>query len=536
MMVLATSANAQWVFNPVTGNEYRLTVGFYWGASDTSASTPPDWWDAEDEAVSYGGHLATINDAAENAWLVSTFGTGSLHIGLTDWGSEGTFYWINGEPVTYTNWDAGQPDNAHAGGEDTTHLNHNGAPFWNDLGAQGNSGNHPNPYQGIVERTAVPEPATFTCLGALLFLVGIRRFRKEDRENSDQMKLKNIIVSIGTFAALLIAFVAPTTPGFAQGGGGTGGGTIFFINGAGGGYNTNYLWSMNSNGSNVAQLGFWGHFNVPSRALHNGHRWHLTTLQIPNETYPNGNPRMEVFAMRDDYDSVLNNNGDTRVQLTNEPSIQPYFGWFQGMHWMPGDAGVSFKARRWVGTEPVEGGLYTATLEYRADGNIIGITSQPTVPSVAFPLDATGSPTFNRFSWGSSSTKVAYTDNPETGIWIADLTSGVKTRIFTGGVGYLDWSQDGTKFVFGSGVIRTMKSNGTGIKNVIAPKYVNGVYVSGFAHAYLNPAGTHITCVGIIHPAGGGTDNDVFRANVSGGSLANLTNSPALVEVPVGWR
>ena len=159
-MVLTAAANAQWFFNPATGNEYRITQGTFWGASDTSAPTPPDWWGAEAEAVASGGHLVTINDAAENSWLVTTFGTGSLWIGLTDWGSEGTFYWISGEPVTYLNWDVGQPDNAHAGGEDTTHLNHNGAPLWNDLGVQGNSPFHPNPYGGIIERAVVPEPAT----------------------------------------------------------------------------------------------------------------------------------------------------------------------------------------------------------------------------------------------------------------------------------------------------------------------------------------------------------------------------------------
>ena len=163
-MMFTAPANAQWFFNSATGHEYRLTQGTYWGASDTSTPTPPDWWDAEAEAVASSGHLATINDAAENNWLVATFGTDSLHIGLTDWGSEGTFYWISGEPVTYLNWDVGQPDNAHAGGEDTTHLNHNGAPFWNDLGARGNSPFHPDPYSGIIERAAVPEPTTIVTL------------------------------------------------------------------------------------------------------------------------------------------------------------------------------------------------------------------------------------------------------------------------------------------------------------------------------------------------------------------------------------
>src|SRR5206468_12545430 len=96
--------------------------------------------------------LATINDVAENLWLRDIFGPYHYWVGLTDWGSEGTFYWISGEPVTYLNWDTGQPDNAHAGGEDTVHINHFGSFGWNDLGAQGNSPYHPNPYRGIIER------------------------------------------------------------------------------------------------------------------------------------------------------------------------------------------------------------------------------------------------------------------------------------------------------------------------------------------------------------------------------------------------
>src|SRR6476661_4163642 len=69
LFALVTSGNAQWIFNPATGHEYRLTCGEYWGASDTSVPTPPDWFDAEAEAVAFGGHLATINDEAENLWL-----------------------------------------------------------------------------------------------------------------------------------------------------------------------------------------------------------------------------------------------------------------------------------------------------------------------------------------------------------------------------------------------------------------------------------------------------------------------------------
>jgi len=50
-----------WIYNPGTTHCYRLTQ-------------VQNWYDAVAEANAAGGHLVTINDASENAWLVHTFG------------------------------------------------------------------------------------------------------------------------------------------------------------------------------------------------------------------------------------------------------------------------------------------------------------------------------------------------------------------------------------------------------------------------------------------------------------------------------
>ena len=50
-------------------------------------------------------------------------GIKSFWIGLTDLFHEGSFAWVTGEPVTYTNWAKGQPDN---GGN----LNEHFAVIW----------------------------------------------------------------------------------------------------------------------------------------------------------------------------------------------------------------------------------------------------------------------------------------------------------------------------------------------------------------------------------------------------------------------
>ena len=93
------------------------------------------WTEAQAQAVSFGGNLVTVNDATENQFLVNTFGTERLWIGLTDQAVEGQFRWANGEVFTYNNWASGQPDNFGVGeGEDYVEINVNGiAGLWNDL-------------------------------------------------------------------------------------------------------------------------------------------------------------------------------------------------------------------------------------------------------------------------------------------------------------------------------------------------------------------------------------------------------------------
>jgi hypothetical protein len=90
------------VYNPATTHSYFLL-------------TSSGWTEAEAAAVNMGGHLVTVNDAAENDWLLSTFSNfggqpRALWTGLTDAQQEGVFTWSSGEPVSYTHWEMGQPD------------------------------------------------------------------------------------------------------------------------------------------------------------------------------------------------------------------------------------------------------------------------------------------------------------------------------------------------------------------------------------------------------------------------------------------
>lgn len=98
---------------PAGAIESPINSHVYWLTGNMS------WDSAKALAESMGGHLATIRNEAENQWIVSTYAPVSpeihLWIGLNDIGHTGTWVWVSGEPVTFTRWRSGQPDNI--GGE-----------------------------------------------------------------------------------------------------------------------------------------------------------------------------------------------------------------------------------------------------------------------------------------------------------------------------------------------------------------------------------------------------------------------------------
>ena len=140
------------------------------------------WHEAEVFAQSQGGHLVAINDAAENDWIVSTFGGNELFwIGFTDQDQEGSWLWTNGDPVSYTHWNGGEPNDVTD--EEWAHINWGGPGGWNDWesganyvnAAQGNTSfqNDSYPTRAIIERQVVPEPGTWLGAAGVLGIVGL---------------------------------------------------------------------------------------------------------------------------------------------------------------------------------------------------------------------------------------------------------------------------------------------------------------------------------------------------------------------------
>lgn len=105
------------------GNQYVLT------------SAAKTWTEAQAEAESLGGHLVTINAAAEENWLKQNFGGAQqFWIGFNDVATEGAFEWASGEAVTYTNWAPNEPNNS-GGNQDFGVMNFSQSRQWNDASA-----------------------------------------------------------------------------------------------------------------------------------------------------------------------------------------------------------------------------------------------------------------------------------------------------------------------------------------------------------------------------------------------------------------
>jgi hypothetical protein len=94
---VSAAGATDWHYNATTRHTYGLT-----GAMP--------WVDAEALAVRYGGHLATINDQAEQDWLLAQFPEPFQWIGMNDRAREGTWVWSSGTRVRFTAWQDTQPD------------------------------------------------------------------------------------------------------------------------------------------------------------------------------------------------------------------------------------------------------------------------------------------------------------------------------------------------------------------------------------------------------------------------------------------
>ena len=152
--------------------------------------TSSDWTDAENEAITLGGHLAAVRSMSEDSWIWNKWGANrSLWIGLYDpnYLTDGSgsqhaadFIWSDGETSTFRNWNSGEPNNGAGGPNEgyTYILAGNIVPggLWNDWQNLSTVSGQPDAF-GVVE--VVPEPSGLLAMAACLGgVIAVRRIRE----------------------------------------------------------------------------------------------------------------------------------------------------------------------------------------------------------------------------------------------------------------------------------------------------------------------------------------------------------------------
>jgi hypothetical protein len=303
------------------------------------------------------------------------------------------------------------------------------------------------------------------------------------------------------------------------GGGSSIGGTIYFRWGG-------WLAAMNSDGSSKSSSSL--PVGEPSRGLPGGHRWFLRGEPVPNEFYPDGVQRCELFAFRDD--------GIMSVQLTNEPTLEfAIHGYgYETIRWQPGDHSISWIACEWdlLSGQIVACGIYEAVLLFDNAGNVAGL--DPLSLDLIVPEADIGT-----HDWAPDGTAIVY-DRPSTGeLRIADPATGQSVLLYAGPAAVPVWSPGGAKIAFSIpqqwGGIGTVNVDGSNPRTIISGR-------GGKQHVWVrgplwSPTGAYLI---YLHETGdvlGGTfQSDVYRARADGSQPAILTGDTGASAIPIAWR
>jgi hypothetical protein len=311
-------------------------------------------------------------------------------------------------------------------------------------------------------------------------------------------------------------------------------GTIYFIHNGGSG---NVWWTMKADGTEKTELPVgscddnshtkWGKL---SHLKHGDHYWIVRFCGVAG-TYPDGEGRRELFAVRDD-------NAVT-VQLTNDPNIQP--NWYRrNLAWTFDDLKIAFGAKRWVNDpDPTiaEFGIYEANVAYDGNGDISGL-SDPVLIWDTGSVSWGGRyyPDMQHLDWSPDGNHIVFM-RMSMGLTLHMVDLVASTEIYlTVGEGP-QWSPDGSKIAFsGNDDLRTINPDGTGEQIVVEDKD-NGKWDERLNLPEWSPDSSHLTYwLHKLSQRGMGSDSDIYRVGADGSDKTCLTSDLDGVWHVKGWR
>ena len=305
-----------------------------------------------------------------------------------------------------------------------------------------------------------------------------------------------------------------------DGGDGVASGQIYFLSGG-------PAWVMNADGSEKT-LSVAGE---PSRDVHSGYRWFLQ-IQPTAGTFPNGDARQEIFAVRED--------GVTSVQLTTDSNVKPILTHeHPRVEWATDsgtlDGKISFTGLRFDDNgNIIESGIFTALIVWDSGPSA---ASESLVWSVSLFEAAPGRFEPDTFShaWSPNGTMLVHDARSAYDLQLVDLTYNTSSFLAEGID--VDWSPDGSLIAFESsdfGDLHVIDLDG-GTETKLVDGGSKGRRFTLAGSPSFSPDSKFVAYERL---KSGNADPtiDVFVIGVDGSGNSNLTSDTSDFSIPTAWR
>jgi hypothetical protein len=182
----------------------------------------------------------------------------------------------------------------------------------------------------------------------------------------------------------------------------------------------------------------------PSRELHNGQRWFVTSLPVAGEFFGDGSPRTELYVFSED---------GTMVTLCNcrELQVSPFT-----LRWIDSDRAVAWIGRRLdCDGNIIDGGIYESRIPLDESDNLIDSPETPQAPRIRLDLvvdDWRGElrglvPDVWSFDYSPDGKNVVY-ETMRQRLYVHEFAGG-DARLLTESMGCDPvWSRDGSVILF----------------------------------------------------------------------------------------